>query len=234
MLRIEEIVGAMDDEFRYALDALDDQRLAVLASDRAALRRLRPVGVSHKEAMAMIATIQLKRQSLRQRQAEKPRRRAPRKAPARAKTAAPRPTAPLALPGAAIPLRLAAPMPHGPAIRLPPPRLLSPAIILPPPATFAADPPSLPAPKIWTCLAAPAAHGPAIRLPPPVTAAATIIILPPPAMPMRNTTPVPEHSPQTWPQALWQGPAWLWRILRKAGLMPRVAVSKDNSEHCRA
>jgi hypothetical protein len=61
MLRIEEIVGAMDDEFRYALEALDDERLVALAGDKAALRRLRPVGVSHAEALAMIAAIQERR-----------------------------------------------------------------------------------------------------------------------------------------------------------------------------
>ncbi len=57
MLRIEEIVGAMDDEFRYALATLDDERLNVLLDDNAGLRRLRPVGVSNREAQAMIRTI---------------------------------------------------------------------------------------------------------------------------------------------------------------------------------
>ncbi len=57
MLRIEEIVGAMDDEFRYALAELADDRLAVLLKDKTALRRLRPVGVSHAEAVAMIHAV---------------------------------------------------------------------------------------------------------------------------------------------------------------------------------
>lgn len=57
MLRIEEIVGAMDDEFRYALNALSDHELDHLAANPAALRRKRPVGVSQAEALAMIATI---------------------------------------------------------------------------------------------------------------------------------------------------------------------------------
>jgi len=61
VLRIEEIVGAMDDEFRYSLDALSDERLAQLMADKAALRRLRPIGVSNAEAQAMIAAIQKKR-----------------------------------------------------------------------------------------------------------------------------------------------------------------------------
>ncbi|MCR6632482.1 MAG: hypothetical protein NVV74_21910 [Magnetospirillum sp.] len=70
MLRIEEIVGAMDDEFRYALEALSDERLEALAADKAALRRLRPVGVSHAEALAMIAAIQDRRQAKHQQETE--------------------------------------------------------------------------------------------------------------------------------------------------------------------
>jgi len=58
MLRIEEIVGAMDDDFRDALEALDDARLAELAGNRKALNKFRPVGVSQTEALAMIAAIQ--------------------------------------------------------------------------------------------------------------------------------------------------------------------------------
>ncbi|OAN44269.1 hypothetical protein [Magnetospirillum moscoviense] len=58
MLRIEEIVGAMDDDFRDALEALTDERLAELAGNKRALDQYRPVGVSHTEAMAMIAYIQ--------------------------------------------------------------------------------------------------------------------------------------------------------------------------------
>jgi hypothetical protein len=57
MLRIEEIVGAMDDEFRYALDALTDERLLALKENPPHLRRLRPVGVSQREALAMIQAI---------------------------------------------------------------------------------------------------------------------------------------------------------------------------------
>lgn len=117
MLRIEEIVGAMDDEFRYALDALSDRRLAELASDKAALRRLRPVGVSHAEALEMIATIQHHR-------AERHRDQPP---------AVATPSLPTLLPAPPPPLRLAAPLCGGPAIRLPPPPTDGPAIALPPP-----------------------------------------------------------------------------------------------------
>ena len=58
MLRIEEIVGAMDDEFRILLDGLDDEGLTALKADAKALRRLRPVGVSQTEAQAMILALQ--------------------------------------------------------------------------------------------------------------------------------------------------------------------------------
>ena len=58
MLRIEEIVGAMDDEFRYLLDGLDEDRLTALLADAPALRRLRPVGVSQAEARTMILAVQ--------------------------------------------------------------------------------------------------------------------------------------------------------------------------------
>ncbi len=75
MLRIEEIVGAMDDEFRYALDALAETELLYLRDSRAALRRLRPVGVSHAEAVAMIDAIILRRAAQAQMLAEKQRRR---------------------------------------------------------------------------------------------------------------------------------------------------------------
>lgn len=61
MLRIEEIVGAIDDEFRYSLETLDDDALARLFADKAALRRMRPVGISNAEAQAMIAAIQERR-----------------------------------------------------------------------------------------------------------------------------------------------------------------------------
>lgn len=57
MLRIEEIAGAMDDDFRDALDGMDDERLAALKADKKSLDWLRPVGVSHREAMAMIESI---------------------------------------------------------------------------------------------------------------------------------------------------------------------------------
>lgn len=81
MLRIEEIVGAMDDEFRYSLDALSDEKLAALAADKAALRRLRPVGVSNAEALAMIVAIQDKREKARNAPPTKPKNRAPRARP---------------------------------------------------------------------------------------------------------------------------------------------------------
>lgn len=47
----------MDDEFRYALDALTDERLLALKENPTRLRRLRPVGVSQREALAMIQAI---------------------------------------------------------------------------------------------------------------------------------------------------------------------------------
>jgi len=119
MLRIEEIVGAMDDEFRYALDVLDDERLVALAADKAALRRLRPVGVSHAEAMAMIAAIQAKRATGTQKAAPLKPRRTRKKASPRPRT--PCPTEPAVLPPPVPPLLLDMPMPRGPAIRLPPP-----------------------------------------------------------------------------------------------------------------
>ena len=57
MLRIEEIAGAMDDDFRDALADMDSERLEALRADKRALDRLRPVGVSHGEALAMIGAI---------------------------------------------------------------------------------------------------------------------------------------------------------------------------------
>lgn len=151
MLRIEEIVGAMDDEFRYALDALSDERLAELAADKSALRRLRPVGVSHAEALEMIATIQARRTDKRRLEEEAARRKAARaakrKATPRRKKAAPAPPEPpqpapppelppapaAALPAPPVPLQLPPPTATGPAIRLPPPSVEVPAIVLPPP-----------------------------------------------------------------------------------------------------
>lgn len=65
MLRIEEIAGAMDDDFRDALDDMDDERLGGLRADKAALDRLRPVGVSHREALAMIESIMAARLAAR-------------------------------------------------------------------------------------------------------------------------------------------------------------------------
>ncbi|HTH16658.1 MAG TPA: hypothetical protein VL974_08405 [Magnetospirillum sp.] len=131
MLRIEEIVGAMDDEFRYALDVLDDERLVALAADKAALRRLRPVGVSHAEAMAMIAAIQAKRATGTQKAAPLKPRRTRKKASPRPRT--PCPTEPAVLPPPVPPLLLDMPMPRGPAIRLPPPAAPDSVIPLPPP-----------------------------------------------------------------------------------------------------
>jgi len=75
MLRIEEIVGAMDDEFRILLDGLDDDRLTALKADAKALRRLRPVGVSQTEAQAMIQALQQTRARKAASQARQDRRR---------------------------------------------------------------------------------------------------------------------------------------------------------------
>jgi hypothetical protein len=149
MLRIEEIVGAMDDEFRYALDVLSDERLAALAADKAALRRLRPVGVSHAEAMAMIAAIQAKRQDARTRQelAEQKKRERAAKRAAAPKTPRKRQAKPHAEPDPKpepVPAQpclnappqapcLPSPTSMGPAIRLPPPPMDTLAIPLPPP-----------------------------------------------------------------------------------------------------
>lgn len=148
MLRIEEIVGAMDDEFRHALDALSDERLSELAADKSALRRLRPVGVSNAEAQEMIAAIQARRAEQRRKADEAEKRKAARaakrKAAPRRKKAAPAlapepaPTPPeigipAALPAPTAPRRLPPPVPTGPAIRLPPPAADGPAIPLPPP-----------------------------------------------------------------------------------------------------
>ncbi|KAF0223819.1 MAG: pathoproteinis-related protein 1-like [Rhodospirillaceae bacterium] len=147
MLRIEEIVGAMDDEFRYSLDALSDEKLAALAADKAALRRLRPVGVSNAEALAMITAIQDKRERARNAPPPKPKKpRAPRKARDKAATAEieveaevevevpesppiPRPVLPPPAKAACLP----PPRAHGPAIRLGPPPQDGPVLITEPP-----------------------------------------------------------------------------------------------------
>jgi hypothetical protein len=57
MLRIEEIVGAVDDDFRDYLDEKDTHSLQVLAHNRAALNHLRPVGVSYREALATVTLL---------------------------------------------------------------------------------------------------------------------------------------------------------------------------------
>ncbi|WP_291721265.1 hypothetical protein [Magnetospirillum sp. 64-120] len=151
MLRIEEIVGAMDDEFRYSLEALSDERLAQLMADKAALRRLRPVGVSTAEAQAMIAAIQDKRAHPPAKPAAKPRKpRPPRKPkavpPAEAPPLAAEPVPPLALPIRPEPPRLPTPIPQGPAIRLGPPPSSATTIILGPPAPPPIAEPTAPEP----------------------------------------------------------------------------------------
>ena len=140
MLRIEEIVGAMDDEFRFALEAFDDVKLAELAADKAALRRLRPVGVSQAEAMSMIAAIQ-ERRAAQARYREKCRRRQEAAGDRRARrtpfvrtTPPPQPMAPAILPPPPSAPRLAPPVATGPAIRLGGPHTTETRpIILPPP-----------------------------------------------------------------------------------------------------
>ena len=140
MLRIEEIVGAMDDEFRFTLEAFDDVKLAELAANKAALRRLRPVGVSQTEAIAMIAAIQ-ERRAAQARYREKCRRRQEAAGARRARrtpfvrTAPPsRPVAPAILPPPPSTPRLAPPVATGPAIRLRgPDTTATRLIILPPP-----------------------------------------------------------------------------------------------------
>ncbi|AVM73823.1 hypothetical protein [Magnetospirillum gryphiswaldense] len=143
MLRIEEIVGAMDDEFRYSLDALSDEKLAALAADKAALRRLRPVGVSNAEALAMIVAIQDKREKARNAPPTKPKKpRPPRKAkvvvepgpePEPEPPVAALPPAPASLPAPAKTACLPPPTAHGPAIRLGPPPQDGPVLITEPP-----------------------------------------------------------------------------------------------------
>lgn len=143
MLRIEEIVGAMDDEFRYSLDALSDEKLAALAADKAALRRLRPVGVSNAEALAMIVAIQDKREKARNAPPAKPKKpRAPRKPkvmvepgpePEPEPPVAALPPAPASLPAPVKAACLPSPSARGPAIRLGPPPQDGPVLITEPP-----------------------------------------------------------------------------------------------------
>lgn len=181
MLRIEEIVGAMDDEFRYTLEAFDDDRLAALLADKAALRRLRPVGVSTAEAQAMIVAIQDKRAKAK---SEPP----PAAAPPPRKPARPRPT------------RAAKPSL--------PPTTEAPPEEQPRTAAFAAPrtPLPLPPPPSATRLPPPASHGPAIRLAPPPNSGPAIALGPPvdqvppdaPTAP-ESPSPLPEDEPMTLP-----------------------------------
>ncbi|MCA1906793.1 MAG: hypothetical protein LDL39_00380 [Magnetospirillum sp.] len=181
MLRIEEIVGAMDDEFRYSLEALSDERLVQLLADKAALRRLRPVGVSNAEAQAMIVAIQNKRAlpvpakaAPRPRKPPRPKKDAVAApecvsvatpecvAPPPTPTSPPSPTpalAPARLPPPADPLLLAPPASHGPAIRLGPPQQAKPAIEMGPP-----PPLPLPLMRSHVALASPAARRHALIL----------------------------------------------------------------------
>jgi hypothetical protein len=141
VLRIEEIIGAMDDEFRYSLDALSDEKLAALAADKAALRRLRPVGVSNAEALVMITAIQDKREKARNAPPAKPKKpRAPRKSKDKTEAVVievqvevepPMPQAILPPPAKAA--CLPPPQAHGPAIRLGPPPQDGPVLITEPP-----------------------------------------------------------------------------------------------------
>ncbi|MDO8607995.1 MAG: hypothetical protein Q7R40_15785 [Phaeospirillum sp.] len=57
MLRIEEIVGNVDDDFRDHLLEMDDGRLRALLADSQTLRHLLPMGVSYKEAVTAINAI---------------------------------------------------------------------------------------------------------------------------------------------------------------------------------
>lgn len=175
MLRIEEIVGAMDDEFRYSLEALSDEKLTQLLADKAALRRLRPVGVSNAEAQAMIVAIQHKRaRPVPAKAAPRPRKAPrPKKVAVAApetitdvspKTVSPPPSPvptpiPARLPPPADPLLLAPPASHGPAIRLGPPQHAGPAIEMGPP-----PPLPLPLMRSRVALASPAARRHALIL----------------------------------------------------------------------
>jgi hypothetical protein len=57
MLRIEEIVGNVDDDFRDYLLEMDDAKLRALLADSTALRHLLPMGVSYAEAVTAITLI---------------------------------------------------------------------------------------------------------------------------------------------------------------------------------
>jgi len=57
MLRIEEIVGNVDDDFRDYLLEMADERLHVLLADSQMLRHLLPLGVSYREAVTAINAI---------------------------------------------------------------------------------------------------------------------------------------------------------------------------------
>lgn len=188
MLRIEEIVGAMDDEFRYALDVLSDERLEQLKADKSALRRLRPVGVSHAEALAMIAAIQQDRADRHRREAARLARQAisrpTKRRSRRTKPVADSPdnTRPALIRPQPVPL-LAAPRARGPAIRLPAPASAATVIALGGPVrrmittTVRAI---LPAPPLPLFLAAPGASSRVILMPGPVAHGAPAIAMPPP------------------------------------------------------
>lgn len=213
MLRIEEIVGAMDDEFRYALDAMSDDQLAALAADRAALRRLRPVGVSTAEALAMIQAIQQRRAATLAAAPAKARSRKPRSAKPKpdpappAEAPAPPPAAPAkpARKRTRKPKAAAPPEPREPALPLieidgapaaplaPEPASPAPPVTQTPPAPRPLR--RLPQPEAHDRLAPPAAGRPAIRLgPPPGDTPA--ISLPPPAAAPTPPTIVLAHEPQ--------------------------------------
>ena len=57
MLRIEEIVGNVDDDFRDHLLEMDDTKLRALLADSQTLRHLLPMGVSYREAVTVINAI---------------------------------------------------------------------------------------------------------------------------------------------------------------------------------
>jgi hypothetical protein len=57
MLRIEEIVGNVDDDFRDYLLEMDDAKLHALLADSQTLRHLLPMGVSYREAVTVINAI---------------------------------------------------------------------------------------------------------------------------------------------------------------------------------
>ncbi|MBI5163155.1 MAG: hypothetical protein HY985_04545 [Magnetospirillum sp.] len=138
MLRIEEIVGAMDDEFRYVLAAMDDSTLRLLLEDVSALRRLRPVGVSNREARAMITAILDTRAHSRE-LAELAKHRRPRVKPSvKAKAVVPPPEAPPP----------PTPLPPLPPVLLPPPRFSRPKPPLATPAVIVMPAPPAPPPPI--------------------------------------------------------------------------------------